>query len=238
MSFVTSYFGYWDYWQLYHKVTFDGINKLITINADETNISVKENLYSDWKEWLKVEDNGKFLPAFRTIGGDPINIPAGLYAGDTYFLTNGWRVVIPHNVNISGVLYTEEGDSPYIVQPGGGVIATVSNLVQTVVTQTAAVNTPTEIANAVKITLTPDLYTPAQIASAVRTELSAELAIINSQIDGLTPTQATMLLEMYQILGLDPTAPLVITQTSRTVGVNITQVITGDNETINTITRQ
>jgi hypothetical protein len=35
---------------------------------------------------------------------------------------------------------------------------------------------------------------------------------------GLTTTQATMLLEMYELLGLDPTKPLVVTKTARTAG--------------------
>ena len=40
-----------DYWTLYHKVTFDGENRLIIINDGELNINVKQDIYSDWKEW-------------------------------------------------------------------------------------------------------------------------------------------------------------------------------------------
>ena len=44
---------------------------------------------------------------------------------------------------------------------------------------------------------------------------------------GLTDIQATMLLEIYRLYGLDPTKPLVVTQGSRSVtGANITQTIT------------
>lgn len=35
---------------------------------------------------------------------------------------------------------------------------------------------------------------------------------------GLTPTQENMLLEMYNLLGLDPTIPLVVTNTTRVAG--------------------
>lgn len=207
---ITAYYGSYDYWQLYHKVTFDGVNKLITINPGETLISVKNDLYSDWKEWLKTRDNSKFPIALRTIGGDVTDVAAGKYAGDIYFLMNGWRIVIPHNISIDGVLYVEEGGSPYIVQPGGGVIATVSNLVQTVVkTETIVAPGPTA----------------SQIASQVRIELTPELNKITSQIDGLTPSQQTMLTELYIIMGLDPTKPLVVTDTNRSAG-NINQTLT------------
>ena len=41
---------------------------------------------------------------------------------------------------------------------------------------------------------------------------------------GLTPTQATMLIEIYALMGLDPTKPLVVTESGRTAG-NISQAI-------------
>ena len=40
----------------------------------------------------------------------------------------------------------------------------------------------------------------------------------------LTPAQETMLLELYRILGLDPTAPLIVSKTQRSAGP-ITQSI-------------
>ena len=51
----------------------------------------------------------------------------------------------------------------------------------------------------------------------------------------LTPDQETMLLEMYDLLGLDPTKPLVVTQTSRVAGT-ISQSI-ASNSTQTTVTR-
>lgn len=119
-----------DQWQINHKVTFDGANKLIYVATDVNNIDVKVDIYSSWKEWSRLYDNAKFLPAIRTIGGDPVG--GGQYAGDIYFLQNGWRVVVNHPVTLSGTLYTEEGESPYIIEAGGGVTATVSSLVQSI----------------------------------------------------------------------------------------------------------
>lgn len=64
------------------------------------------------------------------------------------------------------------------------------------------------------------------IATAVRTELTPELSKIMAMESnpGLTPTQATMLIEIYALMGLDPTKPLVVTESGRTAG-NISQAI-------------
>jgi hypothetical protein len=84
------------------------------------------------------------------------------------------------------------------------------------------------------------------MAAAVRLELQAELARLDAPISSiqsgsggsLTASQTTMLLEMYELLGLDPAKPLIVSSTSRTViGSNISQTITSDaTQTI--VTRQ
>lgn len=122
--------AYSDQWKLNHKVTFDGENKKIYVAPSVSNIDVKTDIYSDWKEWVQLYDNSKYLPAIRTIGGDSVG--GGQFAGDIYFLINGWQIVVDHLVNITGILYHDDPISPYIVLPGGGVIATVSNLAQSV----------------------------------------------------------------------------------------------------------
>lgn len=213
-----------DLWPFKHKVTFNGVNKLIYVNAGESIIDVRINLYSDWKEWTKLRDYAKFPPAFRTIGGDPIDAINGVYAGDIYFLTNGWRVVIPHSVTITGVLYTNEGDTPYIIERGAGVSAVVSNLVQTVYKEIP-----------VPVVLPSSVPTASQIATAVRNELNIELAKINSQINGLTSPQQIMLQEIYALYSLDPTKPLIVTDTTRTAG-DIHQTI-DSNATRTIVTR-
>ena len=43
--------------------------------------------------------------------------------------------------------------------------------------------------------------------------------------------QATMMVEMYRLMGLDPTKPLVVTTTTVDAGVEIHQNITGDADT-------
>lgn len=78
----------------------------------------------------------------------------------------------------------------------------------------------------------------AAIADAVRTELSPELTHVltlqNGQ--GLNSTQAIMLLELYRIMGLDPTRPLIVTHSERTAGSEIEQTI-DSNSSQTTVTR-
>ena len=114
------------------KVTFDGVNKQIVVNAMETEIEVKADIYSAWKDWVMLSDNSKYEEAIRTIGGDPIG--GALFAGDLYFLMNDWTVVIGHEVDVTGALFNDEPGSPFTVSAGGRVTSTVSNLVQTVAT--------------------------------------------------------------------------------------------------------
>lgn len=126
-------------WELNHPVTFDGANKKIYVAPGVLNISVKVDLYSNWKEWVRLYDNAKYVPAFRTIGGDPTG--GGKYAGDIYFLMNGWQVVVDHAINVEGTIYHDDSISPFIILPGGGVNSTVSSLVQSIGFQGTVNNT-------------------------------------------------------------------------------------------------
>lgn len=132
--------NYWDDWQAQWRCTFDGDAKTITVNPAFNSISVKRDIYSAWKEWVSLRDHAKFEPALRTIGGDSVG--GGLNAGDLYFLTNGWRVVVPHAVSFDGVLYNDEPSPVFDILAGGGANSTVSNLVQTATTTTNVYSTP------------------------------------------------------------------------------------------------
>jgi hypothetical protein len=48
-------------------------------------------------------------------------------------LLNGWQVVIDHPVAVNGVLYHDDSIPVFVIEPGGGVTSTVSNLTQTAV---------------------------------------------------------------------------------------------------------
>lgn len=116
-------------WLLYHKVVFDGINRLIIINPGEPTISVKNDIYSSWKEWARLRDNAKFLPAIRTTGGDPVG--GGQFTGDSYFMINNWQVYVSDATEINGILYSDNFPSPFVTAPEANIVrSTVSNLAQ------------------------------------------------------------------------------------------------------------
>lgn len=130
-------------WSYNHLVTFDGVNRRIYISTNVTQLDVKEDLYSSWKEWTRIRDNAKYHAAFRNIGGDPVG--NGLYAGDIYFLINNWQIVVDHSISLVGTLYQDNNLSPYIIMPGGGVTAVTSNLAYAYNTSGVTVPTAQEI---------------------------------------------------------------------------------------------
>jgi hypothetical protein len=120
------------------KVTFDGPNKLIIINFGENDIDVKIDLYSDYKEWLLIGDNTKYLLAMTAIGGDPIG--PGRFLGTTFFLENGWKIRPyegNHTLTVTGNLFTRDGSSPFVPTLGTFNVAinlSTSNLIDTIAT--------------------------------------------------------------------------------------------------------
>jgi len=112
MNTVLNY-GHWDLWQLYQKVTFDGANRIIRVNPDVTQLDIKTDIYSDWKDWVNSkDDNAVWLPAIRTIGGDPT--VEGQFAGDIYFLINDWKLYIDlTKVKVTGVLFSDDYEAAY-----------------------------------------------------------------------------------------------------------------------------
>ena len=113
-------------------VYFDGPNLLIRLSAGIGTISVKEEIYSPWKEWCLIADNLKYFQAMRSTGGDPLP-GENEYLGSTFFLMNGWKIRLIDDVTIEGNLFSEDGSSPYVAV-GDVVIATakVSTLVERV----------------------------------------------------------------------------------------------------------
>lgn len=91
------------------KVTFDGVNRLIIVNDGVTELDAQIDLYSDWKEWISWGDNAKFLPAMRTVGGDPTT--GVKFIAPYFFLTNGWKIRPyegNHTLIINGNLFVDE----------------------------------------------------------------------------------------------------------------------------------
>jgi len=117
---TSTFYGNWQYWNNYHKVTFDGVNRLILVNNGVTSLDVKQDIYSDWKEWMGQEDHEKYTEAISSVGGEPIG--NNQYVGSTFFLENGWRIRSwegDHSLNVEGNLFTREsGQFPFVTTLG------------------------------------------------------------------------------------------------------------------------
>jgi hypothetical protein len=50
-------------------------------------------IYKAWKDWIVIDDNSKYLPAFDSAGGDPVGAAS---LDNVYFLltANGWRICL------------------------------------------------------------------------------------------------------------------------------------------------
>ena len=143
-----------DYWLLYLKVSFDGVTKLITINSNENEIDVRDDLYSAWKRWSLTRDNLKYINAMRSVGGDPT--VAGEFLGSTYFVTNGWQIVLTNGVTIVGNIFSDDFDTPYLTEEGVVIAySKVSNLIDKVAPTT---ETLSEVATSVINTLNTGTY--------------------------------------------------------------------------------
>jgi hypothetical protein len=101
------------------NVTFDGPNKLVVVDNGITELNCQVDLYSDWKEWMLVGDNAKYLPAFRAVGGDTLVDPQEI--SPYFFLLNGWRVRPyegSHMLTVEGNLFVDGGGNPFIPTVG------------------------------------------------------------------------------------------------------------------------
>jgi len=209
-------------WELDEKVSFDGEMREIHVHDHAGSLDIRSDLYSAWVRWSERESWA--LPAIRYAGLDPI--PGG-FTGDIYFLINGWKVIVNLSlVAVSGVLYSDDYTTAYYTDDMMPQYpATVSSLVNLAVTTQNVVTGD--------ISSIPQAASPVDIATEVRTNLTPELNKINAQVDGLTASQQTMLIEMFKLFGLDPTVPLVVTDTVRQAGPTINQTIQSTaNQTI------
>jgi hypothetical protein len=147
MSTVTFNYGNWNFWSIYdtpnklygnHKVTFDGPNKLILVNYGETELDFREDVYSNWKEWLHDPNlnNEQYLEAISVVGGDPL--PGDRALGATYFLENGWRMRTwegDHELTVTGNVFTRSGVPLFVPTLEGWTITinlNTSTLVETI----------------------------------------------------------------------------------------------------------
>jgi len=113
------------------KVVFDGDSLLVKVNEGVTTIDIQTDLYSDWKEWFQTGTNSKFLPALRTIGGDP-TIEQKVVA-PYFFLMNGWKIKPyswNHTLNLIGNLFVDNPETygANVVVPPDGYFTVLVNM--------------------------------------------------------------------------------------------------------------
>ncbi len=262
MSMLPMFYNQWAYWELFSKVTFDGPNKLIYIVDEITDIDVKRDIYSAWKEWVLVDGhvNAKYLAAIRGTGGDPLG--GGTFLDGYFFLINGWKLVPPKDnlttdINITGNLYDDAGGNIFASpDPDVRLIrSTVSSRATRTVTETLVTASVVATLAPGQSIATASYVETASFVQTTDTVLNADITVesvntasyveyVNSPVTiaagqtvtasldpntvvtaSLTTAQENMLLEVYRLLGLDPTRPLVVSPTSRTAGSEISQSI-------------
>ena len=215
---TSAYYNYWGYWELRHKVTFDGPNKLIIINNSVTELDVQTDIYSDWKEWLLLEDNTKYLQALNTVGGEPT--VAGQRLDVTYFLINGWKIKPypgSYDLNIVGNIFDLDGGSIKVsadinpLFPNNININTNTSVIVRQVDSTGGTGVPQELQDAI-YNIEDRVIS---IQNILQTPVTASL--IDSQALILTDIQEKMI-DMWRIHGLDINNPVVVDLTSRVAG--------------------
>lgn len=237
------------------KATFDLDNLLVIFDkvAPDGNgkvaIDTQVDIYSDAKEvWQSSALYPGFEFPFTTIGGNDLG--GGLAAGDYYFLRTdlGWRLrpyEADHELTVTGNLYPIDANDPLVVPTSTAytvpVIFERSQLTQTVTPTTSvvvsAVVSATVDTGSIASAVWSDQSQTGETYGSVVAATASSVSIINSQGASLTSAQLTMLTEIYDLMGLDPTKPLVATPSSRTAGASVVQTITGDPETAITVTR-
>lgn len=215
-------------WNLRSKVEFDGINKIISVHPEVTEIDIRTDIYSGWVDWVAMRDHLKFKQAIRFTGLDVLGI--GVYSGDTYFLMNGWKLSINlQKVKVTGVLYSDDYASAYYTEelklqyP-----VSVSAIVNTLSTSIGSLVTAADIRKEIE-----DSTILAKETTLQSVKSTTELVLAQN---GITDAQAQMLLEMYVILGLDPAQPLLVNETVKTAGTIRQTIDTNSTRTI--LTRQ
>lgn len=206
--------------------SFDGVNKLI-VPLSTASFTVKD-LYSRWKEWVLDSDNSKYIQAFRSVAGDPIGVSQSIAPYIFLNTAQGWRMrpfEASHEVTITGNLYSEDFTLPLFVPTLG--TYTVLIILERSSAAIAITLAGVDQAN-VQAALTAQGYTTSRA-----TKLDNLDVLVSTT--GLTAGQATMLLEIYELMGLDPLKPLVVTPVTRKVpaaGTDINQTITTVGTTV------
>jgi hypothetical protein len=205
---------------------FDGSAKLITLTSGTVSFTVKD-LYSRWKDWVMISDNSKYIYAFTSVAGDPISATQSIAPYIFLNTVDGWTIrpqESDHELRIEGNLYS--------LNPSGSMfVPTVGDYTVTVIIERSSAAIAVTVGGIDQATVQAALTAQGYTTTRATNLDNLDVLVSNT---GLTSEQATMLLEIYKLMGLDPTKPLVVTPTSRKVpsnGSDINQTISEDSGT-------
>ena len=132
---------------------FSGQNKIIYLQSGVTSFDVQD-LYSNWKQWVLSGTNSSYLPAFSTIGGDPISSVKSV--APYYFILNDWRIrpyETSHGLNVDGNLFVDGGvGNPFIATTGNyNVFINISTSSDSTVVNTVTTTTGVDSATLTRV---------------------------------------------------------------------------------------
>jgi parallel beta-helix repeat protein len=218
--------------------TIHGTGKFAAANAIDIDgtLGVCEHNIIEWN--TVVESTGDAISLKNNKCEDTI-VRNNVLVGNTEY---GLHIDAAVRTTVYDNTFSVNGLGPFL---DTGTFTTIQNNDQWSTLTTNDIPTAIENADAVRTELTTELsqimVLPSAVenADAVRTELTTELSHLMTLQNGmgLDSTQATMLLEIYRLYGLDPAKPLVVAQTSRTAGAEIQQSIS-ELAGVVTVTRQ
>jgi len=241
------------YWELYHKVTFDGPNRLIIINPNETDINVQEDIYSVYKEWALIDENIRWFNALTVVGGE--QTIEGQFLDATFFLVNGWRIKPSpgsYTLNIDGNLFASDGGAISVPAEEVNNLPNNININTTTSVTVRKIEAGSDLTNVTsKLDILPVMDSKLDFLSTKVIQIennTIAIELINSQIydlllngsvtASLVPAQEAALNEirlrieeLWAINGLSPNQ-LTVNQNSRSVG-SINQTFTEDGNDVN-----
>ena len=173
------------------KVAWDVRNKIIFVNEGVTQLNVKIDIYSAWKQWVLASPEYP-LPSYQkeavsAIGGEPLNDT--LNVGSTFFLENGWRIQPfatkkPYILTVNGNIYTREaGGNPFLFAEGVSVNLTRSNLIDQLVANASVTEADyAAIAERVWAFSKNEIVSSSSYGQLVQ-NIDSDLSIVNTKID-------------------------------------------------------
>lgn len=106
-------------------ISFNGDTKIISLSTGTIVLGIRD-LWSRWIDWSCTSDNQKYLPAFRSVGGDTIDAGDGTSIPLYTFMLNGWKIrpqEATHTLNVNdGILLVDGGGDPFADTVGSYIV--------------------------------------------------------------------------------------------------------------------